>query len=174
MYRPRWSTVYAQTAYFSCKGGLEIGLSKVHDMLYDTRSSRPNSILVSAYYVHNASVPHGYTTNTTPTLQKLLQKRALWSLVHLEKNTHHMVGLLPTVESLLKVLAILVYEHLNRAWIRDMPVCLKLFAYAVSDVCWGDGDSVQGDDFGCLRAFPVVNRRSRTSDSRLTARIQAL
>lgn len=101
-----------------------------------------------------------YPTHTTPqyrqqtrTLEKLLQKRALRSLVHLEKNTHHMIRLFPTIEGLLEVLVALVYEDLDRAWIGNVSVCFKLLTDAVSDVGGCGGDGVQGDDFGCLRCI---------------------
>jgi hypothetical protein len=94
-------------------------------------------------------------TSVQRTLEKLLQKRALRPLVHLEENAHHMVRLLPTIEGLLEVLAALVYEDLDGAWIGDVSICLEFLADAVADVGRGFGDGVQGDDFGGLR---VVRR----------------
>ena len=63
-----------------------------------------------------------------------------------------MVRLLPTIERLLEVLAALVYEDLDGAWIGDVSVCLEFLADAVADVGRRGGDGVQGDNFGGLRA----------------------
>ena len=140
-------------------------------MLYDTRSSRPNSILVSAY--RSASVLHPgnsrYVMTTVRTLDKLLQKRALRSLIRLEENAHHMVRLVPTIEGLLQVQAALVNKDLDRAWIGDMSVCFEFLSDTMSDVCRCDGDGIQGDDFRCLRAFRCEHKRlaqSSRNDSR--------
>lgn len=61
-----------------------------------------------------------------------------------------MVRLFPTIEGLLEVLAVLVYEDLNRAWIGNVSVCFELLTDAVSDIGGCGGDGIHGDDFGCL------------------------
>lgn len=103
------------------------------------------------------------------TLDKLLQKGALWSLIHLEKNTHYMVRLFPTVEGFLEVLTALVNEELDRARVGNESVCFKFLADTVSNVGRCNGDGVQGDDFGCLLAFRCETclRQSSGDDSPL-------
>lgn len=125
-------------------------------------------VTVHQYPVHT---PHdGNPTTATRTLEKLLQKRALRSLVHLKKNTHHMVRLFPTIEDLLEIKAALVYEDIDCAWVGNVPICFKLLADAVSDVGRCNGDGVHGDDFRCLRVFPGVSKgafaQSPRDDSR--------
>lgn len=126
-------------------------------MLHDTRSSRPNSILVPAY--HDPSAHHGSPRRAKKhTPEKLLQKRALRPLLHLEKNTHHMVCQLPTIKGLLQVLVALVYQDVDRAWIGNMTIGLEFLADTAANVGGRGGDGVQGNNFRGLCAFRVVKR----------------
>lgn len=108
------------------------------------------------------------------TFDKLLQKRALWSLIYLEEDTHDMVRLFPTIESLLEILTTLVDEDFDRAWISNMSVCFKFLADTMTDVgrCYWDG--IQGDNFGCLGTFWCELEACTKIWRRLTARTQAL
>ena len=115
-------------------------------------------IIMSQYHIHTQT----RTTIAARTLDKLLQKRALRPLFLLEENPQHMIRLFPTIEGLLEVLPALVYEDLDRARIGNVSVCFEFLADAMSDVGRCDGDSVHGDNLGCLPCMSCVVRRSRS------------